>query len=149
MQNVHKNIARCLLRNSKGFGEPRPHKTPLQCKGSAPKSHSPFSVPLKAAMACSNGVGISGRFRCRSLLTAIFSGLPHLAMPRVVSPACRNSYDKWLRPSAWRSPESRIPRSLCRRSCTTRCLWTDSHVASLPCRQGCGDRSSAGQDNWS
>lgn len=44
--------------NSKGFGEPRPHKTTLQYKGSAPKSHSPFSVPLKAAMACSNGVEI-------------------------------------------------------------------------------------------
>ncbi len=58
MQDVHKNIARCLLSNSKGFGEPSPHKTTLQCKGSAPKSHSPFLVPQKAAIACSNGVEI-------------------------------------------------------------------------------------------
>lgn len=56
MQDVHKNIARCLLSNSKGFGEPRPHKTTLQCKGSAPKSHSPFPVPLKAEVAWSNNV---------------------------------------------------------------------------------------------
>ena len=143
------NIARCLLRNSKGFGEPSPHKTTLQCKGSAPKSHSPFSVPLKAAMACSNGVGISGRFRCRSLLTAIFSGLPHLAMPRVVSPACRNSYDKWLRPSAWHSPELRIQRSLCQRSCKARYRLTDFHAVSLPCHRECGGRSSTGRDSWS
>lgn len=56
MQDVHMNIARCLLRNSKGFGETSPHKTTLQCKGSAPKSHSPFFVPLKAELACSNNV---------------------------------------------------------------------------------------------
>lgn len=28
----------------------------MLCIGSAPKSHSPFSVPLKAAIACSNEV---------------------------------------------------------------------------------------------
>lgn len=50
------NIALCLLRNSKGFVEPRPHKTTLQCEGSAPKSHSPFFVLLKAEVAWSNNV---------------------------------------------------------------------------------------------
>ena len=45
-----------VLMNSKGFGEPRLHKTTLQCEGSAPKSNSPFLVSLKAAIACSNYV---------------------------------------------------------------------------------------------
>ena len=143
------NIARCLLSNSKGFGEPRPHKTTLQCKGSTPKSHSPFSVPLKAAIACSNGVEISIRFRRCGLVTAIFLGLPHLAMPRVVSRAYRSSCGKWLRPSAWRSPELRIPRSLCRQSCKARYRLMDSHVAFLPYHREYADRSSAGRDSWS
>ena len=44
----------------------------LQCKGSAPKSHTPFLVPLKAAMACSNGVDIFYQISLRPLAYSNF-----------------------------------------------------------------------------
>lgn len=41
IQDVHKNIARCLYSPCKGFGEPGTHKTTLPCGVNAPKSRLP------------------------------------------------------------------------------------------------------------